>query len=266
MYRSAAIVALAAILAGCGEPKLDGSSDQAMRESIEKVSASLELAKRIEFKDALTVIMVSQLDFGAIMKGEQSSEGWAGRMNNALAGMTADEVIAKAAVVKAERAAREKAQALEEIAELEGLAAGANEARAKLARFEVTRSRFYLRDQQYFSLKEPIIELAVRNATAHPVSRAYFRGTLSSPGRSVPWFVEDFNHAIPGGLESGEGQEWVLSPMMYKDWAAMSGLDDAVFTVEVVRLDGPDNESLFHASGLSENQRGRLATLKAQYQ
>lgn len=258
--------AAAAILAGCSEPKLDGSSEQAMRQSVEKISSKLDPGKQAEFKEAMQVVAFSQMDLGALMKGEQTPDGVAGKMFGELDGKTADEVIAKAASIKAERAAREKEQALKEIAELESRAVKAEEARAQLAKFEVSRSRFYLREREYSYRKEPIIELAVRNGTEHPISRAYFKGIISSPGRSIPWLVEDFNYTIAGGLEPGEAQEWALAPNMFSDWGKVGVPEDALFTVEVVRLDGPDSKALFDASGLSDGQAARLEKLKAQYQ
>ncbi|MBU0565105.1 MAG: hypothetical protein KJ890_16580 [Gammaproteobacteria bacterium] len=260
------ICASAAILAGCGEPKLDGSSEQAMQQSVEKVSSKLEPGKQAEFKEALQVVAFSKMDLGALMKGEQTPDGAAGTMLSELDGKTAGEVIVKAASIKAERAAREKEQALREIAELEALTAKAEEAKAQLAKFEVSRSRFYLRDREYSYRKEPIVELAVRNGTEHPISRAYFKGTISSPGRSIPWLIKDFNYTISGGLEPGEAQEWELAPNMFSDWGKVDAPEDALFTVEVVRLDGPDSKALFDARGLSDSQAARLQKLKVQYQ
>ena len=59
---------------------------------------------------------------------------------------------------------------------------------------------------------KPIIELTVRNNTGHPVSRAYFEGVLSTPGRSVPWIKDSFNYQISGGLEPNEESTWRLAP------------------------------------------------------
>lgn len=260
------VCALAAMLVGCGEPKIDGANEQAMKASVEKVSSKLAPAKQSEFKEALQVVAFSEVDIGSIMKGEQTPDGVAGKMFSALDGKTADEVIAKASLIKAERASREKTQALEEIAELESHIAKADAAKAELAKFSVTRSRFYLRKKEYSYRKEPIIELTVQNGTAHPISRAYFKGTISSPGRSVPWLVEDFNYSISGGLEPGEKADWDLAPNMFSDWGKVDAPADALFTVEVVKLDGPDGETLFDASGLSESKLTRLAKLKTQYQ
>lgn len=266
MYRLLAICVAAVALIGCGEPKLNGTSEQAMKASVEKVSSKLEPVKQAEFKEALQVVAFNQMDIGSLMRGEQTPDGVAGQMYSELDGKTADEVIAKAASIKLERAAREKEQAVNEIAELESRSVKAEEAKAQLAKFEVSRSRFYFRAREYSYSKEPIVELTVRNGTGHPVSRAYFKGTISSPGRSIPWLVEDLNYTISGGLEPGEAQSWALAPNMFSAWGQVKAPEDALFTVEVVRLDGPDGKALFDASGLSDSQTARLEKLKAQYQ
>ncbi len=263
-YLMAAIVTV--FLAGCGEPKLDGSSEEALKASVENLSAKLDPTKRAEFEEAMQVVAFSQMNLGAILKGEQSPDSVAHKMFGELDGRTADEVIAKASVIKAERAAREKAQALEEIAELEAKQAAAEAARSELAKFTVERSRFYLRDREYSSHKEPIIELSVTNKTLSPISRAYFKGTIASPNRSIPWFTDDFNYSISGGLEPGESADWALAPNMFSEWGKVNAPADAVFTVQVVRVDGPDGKALYDASGLSERQVQRLAKLKEQYQ
>jgi hypothetical protein len=265
ILRLSAIVGLSILVLGCSEPKLDGTSESAMKASVEKVSASLDSTKKGEFQEAIKIVAFSEMDLGAVLKGDKDAAGMAGQMYSALDGKTAEEVIAKAALIKAERAAREKSQALEEIAELEAKLKQAETAKSELAKFVVSRSRFYLRDKEYTHLKEPIIELSVQNGTSHPISRAFFKGTISSPGRSIPWFSDDFNYSISGGLEPGESADWGLAPNMFSDWGKVDAPVDAVFTVEVVRVDGPDGKPLFDASGLNERQVNRLATLKEQY-
>ncbi|MEK8080704.1 DUF6694 family lipoprotein [Pseudomonas sp. XK-1] len=267
MKRKAILVAVTAILlTGCGDPRLDGTSEEAMKSSVAKISAKLDETKKASFEEALQVVAFSKMDIGSVLSGKKTAEGMAGDMMVSLNGKTADEVIAQANVIKAERAAREKAQALEEIAELESKMANAEVAKAELAKFVVSRSRFSLRDKEYSYRKEPIIELTVHNGTAHPISRAYFIGTIASPGRSIPWLVETFNYSISGGLEPNEGAEWALAPSMFGEWGKVDAPADAIFTVEVVRLDGAGEEALFDATGLSEHKQQRLAKLKAQYQ
>ncbi len=86
-------------------------------------------------------------------------------------------------------------------------------------------------------------------------------GTLASPGRSVPWLKEDFNYSIPGGLEPGELADWTLVPNSFGAWGTVKAPKDAILTVEVVRLDGPNGKTLFD-SKFDESKVERLTALK----
>jgi Ca2+/Na+ antiporter len=163
----------------------------------------------------------------------------------------------------AARQEAEKNQALEEIKELMAKQEAVNNAKFNLSRFVVERSRFYKYKERY--REKPAIELTVRNGTDQAVARAYFKGTISSPGRSVPWLVEEFNYSIKGGLEPGEKANWRLAPNQFGEWGQVDAPSDAIFTVDVVRLDGADEKAIFDASGLTEYEQRRLIELKSEF-
>ena len=140
----------------------------------------------------------------------------------------------------------------------------AEQAKQQLDKFQVVRSRFYMRERQYLG-EQPIIELTVKNGTDQAISRAYFSGTIASPDRSVPWHEDQFNYSISGGLEPGEEATWTLAPNSYSDWGKVDAPADAVFTVMVEKLDGPDGKVLYSTRGFSERDQERLAELKQQY-
>lgn len=127
-------------------------------------------------------------------------------------------------------------------------------ARVKLKGFQVQRSRFY-RNTGQFSRGEPVIELTVKNTLDVAVARAYFRGILATPGRAIPWVDDEFNYVIRGGLESGEEATWHLSPNMFSDWGhAPRDRQDMVLTVEVTRVDGADDKSIFDSEFNADDQ------------
>jgi hypothetical protein len=128
----------------------------------------------------------------------------------------------------------------------------------------VTRSRFY-RQESSFGRAEPVIELALTNNTGVAVSRAYFMGTLASPGRAVPWIKDSFNYQIAGGMESGESKELKLTPNMFGEWGRVEAPADAVLTVEVTRLDGPDGKAVFDSDAFTEDDAERLSTLERNF-
>ena len=182
------------------------------------------------------------------------------KMLEGLDGKSGAQVIERADGILAERGAKERTQALAEIQELEAQEAAAEVARKELAKFEVSRSRFY-KQAPNFGMTQPTLELSVKNGTGHPISRAYFVGTLASPGRSVPWLKEDFNYSIPGGLEPGELADWTLVPNSFGAWGTVEAPKDAILTVEVVRLDGPNAQALLD-SKFDESKVERLSALK----
>lgn len=253
------------ILAGCSDPKIDASSDEAMKASVGKVRESLPQEKRKEFDEAVQVLALSNLNMKDLLADGASSAGTVkGKVRKSLDGKTGQQVIAEAERVRAEREERERQQALEEIRELEERRAKSESAHEQLKKFEITRSRFYMRKKEYMG-NQPIIELTVKNGTDQAISRAYFEGTLASPNRSVPWHKDTFNYSISGGLEPGEKASWSLAPNMFSGWGKIEAPDDAVFTVTVERLDGADGELLYSTSGFDERKQQRLSELKKEY-
>jgi hypothetical protein len=118
--------------------------------------------------------------------------------------------------------------------------AKAPEVAEELKKFRISEARFRMKRGS----REPVIDLTVRNDTKHPISRAYFTGTLSTPGRSIPWVKDDFNYEIPGGLEPGESATWHLVPRR-GNWDEAPDRTDMVLTVVVTQLDGVDGKRLF---------------------
>jgi hypothetical protein len=93
---------LLALLAGCS-PRIDPSSPESTTKSIEEIQNSLSEEKRKEFTDALAVVLPHALGGGYQAVGD-SPEGRA-RVRAALAGKTADDIIADATQIKQEAAA-----------------------------------------------------------------------------------------------------------------------------------------------------------------
>ena len=265
MKRIVFLGAVIALLAGCGEKKLDGSSEETFKKSISDVTETLPEGKRDQFKQDVVLLSMNGIDLAGVMSGKQSPEMVLDNARQELNGKTAGQIMDQAAAIRVEREKREKEQALVEIQELIAKKNKAEAAKTQLKEFAINKSRFYLEDKKYTSQKKPFIELIVKNGTTQPISRAYFKGTIASPGRSIPWFSDSFNYEIPGGLEPNETAEWLLGPNPYSDWGKVNAPADAVFTVEVYRLDGADKEELYSSEGLSDANQKRLDALQKKY-
>jgi PBP1b-binding outer membrane lipoprotein LpoB len=260
-----AVFLLAVFLGACNKPTVDTSSDESMKASIAAVRESLSTAKKAKFDDAIKQLAFDQLDFKSLFTlGATGVDSVTARMKSAINGKTGDQIIAEAAQLTVKREQNQKEQALVEIKELEEKERKAAADRKHLEKFQVIRSRFYTTKQEFFG-EQPIIELTVRNGTPQAISRAFFKGTLASPNRNVPWHEDTFNYSIAGGLEPGEEAKWKLSPNMFSGWGKTNAPVDAVFTVTVERLTGADGKTLYSSDQFGEREKDRLAQLKQKY-
>ena len=253
------------LIFGCSAPEIDTSSDKKMEKSIETVRNSLSEGKRNEFDKAIKTIAFNQVEFKDILSQGIAGEGSATeKIKIILDGKTGDEVIAAADSIIQKRKEKERKQALQEIKELEKRKAEAKSDLIKIKKFKVLRSRYYMQEREFGS-DQPIIELTVKNGTQHPISRAYFIGTVASPDRTIPWIKESFNYKINGGLEPGEKATWELAPNMFSEWGTVDVPNDAILTVKVKTLDGVVGETLFSSEKFDEDDRERLKKLKSEY-
>ncbi len=246
------------IAAACSSPRIDTSSDEAMKESVARVRESLAQEQRARFDTALQIIVFKDVSLGSLFT-EAAAPGASGIVSSfkgLLNGKTGAEVIAAADSIT-------RARAEKEIHELDDRRVAAERARAELAKFVVLRSRFFKQKSMFMDF--PIIEMTVRNGTAHPVSRAYFVGTLGTPGRRVPWVKDDFSYHIAGGLEPGEQASWRVHVSSFSGWGSDKTPRDAVLSLEVVRLDGASDETLFSTTDFTAADKARLDSLKAKF-
>lgn len=264
MNKLIAIVVLAVLVTGCGDKKVDSSTDEKFKTSMQSVKNSLTDEKKKEFEGAVQVMAFSEI--GNIFEAAANPEGIQRKIKDKLHEKTADEIIAEGNRIIAQRKNKEREQAISEIeetktkiAELKQKRSDAEKAKEDLKKFNVVRSRFYFQKSSF--REEAVIELTVKNETERAVSRAYFHGVLSSPGRSVPWVQDSFNYEISGGLEPGEQVTWKLSPNMFGEWSkAPKDRKDMVLTVTVTRIDGADEKPIYD-SEFSERDNERLEEL-----
>jgi PBP1b-binding outer membrane lipoprotein LpoB len=139
------------LVAGCSsQPTVDTSTDEKMKSSIEQIRQSLPEEKKDDFDEALMVLAFSNISMeGLLAQGSLDAETTKAKMKESLHGKTGDEVIAIAEEVIRKRKEKERTQAIQEIKELEEQKAAAEEDKKELAKFEVLRSRFYKRKQDF---------------------------------------------------------------------------------------------------------------------
>jgi hypothetical protein len=257
-------ILLCLLMVSC-QQKIDGSSEESMKSSIEEINESLDNSKKEQFQESMQLMMFSGLEFSESMK-DGGAEKTVQDFKTRIDGMTADDVIEEGDKIRKAIEKKKKEQAQSEIAELYTARDDAERDSQMLSQFKVLRSRFYIRKSgTYYITKEPIIELTVKNGTDQAISRAYFTGTLASPERTVPWIKDDFNYSISGGLEPGEEVTWYLAPNMFSDWGEVDAPKDAVLTAVATQLDGANGEQLYSTNNFGETEKERLEELLKTY-
>lgn len=246
-----------------------------MKASVEEMRKGLSDAEKDQLAKDMMAVVFSEVN---LLQAGQAPELFQQQMRDRLNGKTREEIsqLAIDARKKADDRAEESRKAAEErlreekekqLAQIQGEIEELVTAEKKavsdaesLRKFEVKRSRFYLAEGRFSS--DPTIELTVRNGTSAAISRVYFEGVLSSPGRSVPWVKDRFNYQIPGGLEPGEEVTWKLQPNMFGEWSkAPKDRTDCVLTVKTLKLDGADEKTMLD-SEFPEHQAKRLQQLR----
>ena len=258
-----AAVSIALATLACSAPKIDTSTDETLKKSIVRARESLPEDQRARFDEAVMILALKDVaGQGLLALAAQSPAQLQAQAAAKLDGKTAAEIVAEADAIIAPRKAAERTQALAEIKELDAKKAGALAARAQLARFEVTRSRFRMLPRESVGPK-PVIELRGEERDRRCRVASLLPGHGCQSGRVVPWIEEDFNFEIASGLEPGEVGDWTIEPNQYK-WRQTAVPKDAVMTVEVVRLDGADGKVLYDSS-FDEADAKRLESLKASF-
>ncbi len=211
-------------------------------------------------------VVMGGVDFGELVRkgfeGEEvDDQELAKSAMKALHGKTASAVIAEADRLKKERDLRTRARALEEVAEL----------KAEIATLEATKKDYIaaVEELKAVSITNASIAwkndglgltmtLTVTNGLDFAIARLYMRGTLQTPGRSVPWVSKDINYRIPGGLEPQESQTWRLAPNYFTEWGNTPKEDvGAVLTIDAVDVEGADRSRVID-SDFDEEKLSRL--------
>ncbi len=258
--RSLCAFALTALLLGGCAKKFDASTEESRKSSAQAMRKALPEDQREKLDRSVAIIAMNGLSLSEMAHTDAIENKIA-----SLDGKTAEQIIAEADAIVAEREAQERAQALQEIDELEKKKAKSTSDAQELKKFEVTRSRFYQEYNEYSIRPDPKMEISMRNGTPYAVARVFAVGTIATPGRSIPWIREDFNFSVAGGVEPGETHDAILSPNMFSEWGSVAAPADAVFTVEIVGLEGPDEVRVLSSDAFSEHDNKRLLELKKKF-
>lgn len=92
-------LSMVAFLAGCGDPAIDGSTDESFEKSSQKVAEALTEAQKEKFGQAIVVLAVSY----AFENIGESTEETSKRFREKLHGKTADDIIVLAEEIQKQK-------------------------------------------------------------------------------------------------------------------------------------------------------------------
>jgi hypothetical protein len=254
----------AILLTGCGKSTIDGSSDEAFKESIIKVRNALPDNRRDDYDMALGSIAWYGADsFTAAAFGKDIM---AAQLRSRLDGMTGEQILAKAASlqeqdeVKSEEGIPSVKIAKMQINVLEQKKRKDVEAVRNLAKISI-RSVVLAQELHEFLGNLTILTITARNGTSVPVTAVYMTARITSEGRSVPWLVAEIGQKIPGGIEPGEEKTWEQS-YDRGDWHSLDLKPDMHADLIVTSLNGP-NDSVIAKHCFSAGDEEALQRLHA---
>ena len=263
------------VLAGCSGPmdtRIDASTPETYQKGLQAIKSKLPPDELKKFEDALTIVAFNDIipkDGGLLgmLAAAGNPEKLQGQMLADVNGKTPREIIATAASIRKGRAESELKSVNDEIATLEKQKADAAKSGTLLDKIAISDAKYYWSKNAY--LPQPVIDFKVTNNTGVSLSRIYYHGVVSTPGRSVPWVDEGFNNEMPGGLEPGESKRLQLSPNMFSNWGPRETKDrnDLVLVVTAVNVESIDKKKLVAAFDKADADRlAKLNDMKKEFE
>lgn len=262
-----AIAAAAAtgLLAACGEPRIDGSSQEAYARSFAEMRSALPFEARFRLDTAVMVVALEDVviddPLADLRLGDLTGTALGPAPLARLDGRTAGELFALADSLRVVTESRWRGRVEQEIAALEARRDSVRAIEEGLAAFAVPRARIVL--EEGAGEREVVLVLTVVNGTRERIHAARFEGSLDTEGRGAPWVRGAFEHRVASGLRPGATATWRIRANRFGDWRWAAGAPrDAVLTVRAVRLEGADGRALFAEASWGPSDDVRLAALR----
>ncbi len=216
--------------AGCGEAKIDGSTEETFTRSVEEVRQSLGTEEQVRFDQAMAVLAGAQ---------QWPETGASGSIEHMVHGKTAREAIELCQQFVAERRQALRASIEEKIRELERLRAVRKEALEGLKEFVVTVTDFRVRDDG------ALIMVNIKNGTPHKVSTVHLHAILKRPVSGTPLAEDEIMYEFPKPVASNSIFLSGIGPSTSWNWARVPNHDGMTLELIIKRIDGPDGEPIY---------------------
>lgn len=204
-------------LTASSEKRIDSTTEESLKRSLESVSSSLDGEEREHFLQVIEYLVgttAQPADQALKLPAAYGTRP----LYRVLDGKTAKEVMAVSLRIGAERQARLERRIAQLYGQLDSeqvARVGRRSASPVADRFRVLASRFFFITEGDSLMYQPIIELTVENDTGRWVHKAYLWGTLTPPGFEVAWVNDEISFAIPEGLEPGGTASLQLAPNLF---------------------------------------------------
>lgn len=152
-----------------------------------------------------------------------------------------------------------------ERAELERLEAQVAASRKAVAGFEVLHASYGHGPDPVTGQQVPTVKVALANGSPVAVARVSLLATFANEGQGGPWLEQVFDVPLADPLAPGAGDAVTMTPRADSDWALKAPPEGTPVRVRVLplALQTPDGQRLLTEHAFSEEQRERLAELRA---
>lgn len=152
-----------------------------------------------------------------------------------------------------------------ERAELERLEAQVAASRKAVAGFEVLHASYGHGPDPVTGQQVPTVKVALANGSPVVVARVSLLATFATEGQGGPWLDQVFDVPLADPLAPGAGDAVTMTPRADSDWALKAPPEGTPVRVRVLplALQTPDGQRLLTEHAFSEEQRERLAELRA---
>lgn len=252
---------------GCGDNKVDTSSDKALKQSIEDIRKSLPNDKIKEFNEALTIVMFKDFEIkNVFLKPDLSLDMELSKAKTNLEGKTANEIIIESKIIKENRIIKRKENLKEKITVLEEKKQKSKEFEHNLkSKIKISNVNFNFKKDKFL---QGNINFDLSNNMDFTISGITFELKFISPNRDVPWTEITLFESIPGGLMKEENRNINTAITIYHTVIGNKLAElptDAVPVISITSIYNSSNKKISNPDSFSDWDESNLDKLKKEY-
>ncbi|MGV7093230.1 DUF6694 family lipoprotein [Siccibacter turicensis] len=253
------------LLAGCNDPKIDATTEDTLKSSLQEVRNSLDEADKPRFDKAVEVVALSNISIPELLQAkEKENDAFIqNKFKETLNGKSGKEVISLADDITRKQADEKRQAVAREIATLEANKAHRDLATEKLQAFELKSSRIEYGKEVNGDAPVTLI-MTITNPEKIPVYGVSWVIERFIDGKPYPDTARTFSYVFPQPLAAGERGEITLSLGNKTAWANDGHLTPEAFSVWLYRVDGADKKPIYNMVAFNDNDEARLQQLKQQ--